>query len=106
MKRLLLNMMEWHARTTHGWNFDTWHRGRFLEEWANPQALEELHNVFAHYDEDDIARALFATMDLFHWLAIQTAERLSYPYPYTVDEHVTGWIRTCLSEKGRTDSHG
>ena len=32
MQRLLLRMMEWHALATHGWNYDIWFRGRFLEE--------------------------------------------------------------------------
>jgi aminoglycoside 6-adenylyltransferase len=103
MQRLLLRMMEWHAHATHGWNYDTWFRGRFLEEWVHPQALKGLRGAFAHYDEDDIKRALLAAMDLFRWIAVETADELSYPYPGEADEQITKWIRTCLSyPRGKT----
>jgi aminoglycoside 6-adenylyltransferase len=97
MHRLLLRMMEWHALAAHGRNYDTWFRGRFLEEWANPRALKELCGAFAHYDEDDTKDALLATMNLFHWIAMETAEKLGYAYPTEADQHVTKWIRNCLS---------
>jgi aminoglycoside 6-adenylyltransferase len=106
MKRLLLRMIEWHARATKGWDHDTWEGGRFLEEWADPRALEGLRDAFAHYDEDDMCRALFATMDLFRWLAIETAGRLGYLYPTVADQCVTEWITTCLSERTASESSG
>ena len=96
MQRLLLRMIEWHARVTHCWNYDTWFRGRFLEEWAHPQALKELRSAFAHYDEEDVKRALLAAMELFRWMAMETAEKLGYSYPTKADNQVTKWIRTCL----------
>jgi aminoglycoside 6-adenylyltransferase len=96
LKWLLLRMMEWHARATKGPDYDTWQLGRFLEEWADPRALAGLRDAFAHYDEEDVRRALPATMDLFRWLAIETADRLGYPYPSAADERVTEWVKTCL----------
>jgi len=81
MKWLLLRMLEWHARAANGWDYDTWHGGRFLEQWAEPRVLEALRDVFAHYGEEDIWHALLATMDMFRWLATETAER------------VTAWVR-------------
>jgi aminoglycoside 6-adenylyltransferase len=89
LKRLLLQMLEWHARATHGWDYDTWHDGRFLEQWADPRAVQGLRQAFAHYDEDDVGRALLATMDLFRWLATETARQLGYPYPAAAEERVT-----------------
>jgi aminoglycoside 6-adenylyltransferase len=65
MKRLLHQMIEWHARATHGWDHDTWHEGRFLDQWADPRAVAGLREADAHYDADDVRRALFATIDLF-----------------------------------------
>jgi aminoglycoside 6-adenylyltransferase len=99
MKWLLLRMIEWHARTTNGWDYDIWHSGRFLEQWADPRIVEGLLDAFAHYDEDDVWRALLATMDLFRWLSIETAERLSYPYPTVADERATELVRTYVTEK-------
>lgn len=90
--------MEWQTRAEKGWNYNTWHRGRFLEEWVDPRVLERLKDVFAHYDKDDIRRGLMATMDMFRGLAVETAERLDYPYPTLADKHTTEWIKVCLKE--------
>jgi aminoglycoside 6-adenylyltransferase len=98
--RCILRMMEWHARATKGWAYNTWHSGRFLEDWADPRVLKGLRAAFAHYNDDDIRRALLATMDFFRWLAMETAEKLSYPYPTKADSRVTEWVKTCLSKKG------
>ena len=92
MKKCLLQMMEWHIHATKGWNYDTWHSGRFLEKWANPCAFKELHSTFAHFNESDSWQALQATMNLFQRLAIETAEHLKYSYPHIVSKHVTKLI--------------
>jgi aminoglycoside 6-adenylyltransferase len=89
LKSLLQQMLEWHARTQYGASHDTWFRGRFLEEWIDPRARQALTYIFAHYEDRDIARALFATMELFRWLAIETGERLGYPYPADGDGQAT-----------------
>lgn len=98
MKRLLLQMIEWHARATHGWDYDVWHNGRFLETWADPRIINDLKQVFAHYDETDIKQALFATVDLFRWIAQETTEKLGYAYPIDGDQQVTQWLTVCFSE--------
>jgi aminoglycoside 6-adenylyltransferase len=89
-------MLEWHVRATHNGNQDTWHRGRFLEEWADPRALDGMAKTFPHYDEKEIRDALFATIDLFHWLAVETAEYLHYPYPFATDESISTYVQTLL----------
>jgi len=81
LKELLQQMLEWHAHAMNGNTFDTWLRGRFLEEWADPRAIKELHGVFAHYDAGDVAMALRATMDLYRWLEEETAARWEYTCP-------------------------
>jgi aminoglycoside 6-adenylyltransferase len=110
MKQLLLRMIEWHACASHGWDYDTWHGGRFLEQWTAPGVLRALRDAFAHYDEHDVRRALLATMCLYRRLAVETAGRLGYAYPAAADGHVTGWVRACLSEKNEgnlpDDTHG
>jgi aminoglycoside 6-adenylyltransferase len=92
MKQQLLQMLAWHARATYGPGYDTWHKGRFLESWADPRVLGELHQAFAHYDEADIQRALSKTVELFRWVAKETAADLGYRYPDTDAERVTAWI--------------
>jgi|HigsolmetaAR201D_1030396.scaffolds.fasta_scaffold07434_4 aminoglycoside 6-adenylyltransferase len=96
MKRLLLTMLQWHAQATHGLQSDTWHNGRFLEQWGDPRAVAALADAFAHYNEADVRRALFATMDVFRELASETAERLGYAYPQQADAHATRLVERYL----------
>jgi len=104
MKRLLLRMIEWHSQTINGGHCDTWHDGRFMERWADPRVLEGLCDAFAHYDQDDIRRALLATMDLFRWLAKEIAERLAYRYPTLADEYATELVSASLRAEIQTDN--
>ncbi|MBN1440244.1 MAG: aminoglycoside 6-adenylyltransferase [Anaerolineales bacterium] len=81
LQNLIRRMLEWHARAARGPAVDTWMRGRFLEEWVDPKAVAALEKAFAHYDAEDVWRAVFASMDLFHGLAAETAGSLHIPYP-------------------------
>jgi aminoglycoside 6-adenylyltransferase len=89
MKFRLRKMIEWHIHGKRGWEYETWIRGRFLEEWADPSVLTELQKTFARYDESDLWCALLATMNLFHRLALETAAQLNYLYPISVDQYAT-----------------
>lgn len=97
MKELVLRMMEWHERATHGWNYNTWKDGRFLEEWADPRALKDLRKAFAHYDKEDIEQALLGTLGLFRWLTRETTALLNYPYPTQVEEHILSLMQPHLT---------
>jgi aminoglycoside 6-adenylyltransferase len=97
LKGLLLQLLEWHARAAQGATHDAWMRGRFLEEWADPRAVAQLSTVFAHYDRQDIARALWATMELFRWLAVETAERWQFVDPASSDQAVSDVVRQLLA---------
>ena len=95
MKQHLLTLLEWHAAAQQDQrNF--WYDGRFLNEWADPQAVAELPATFAAYEADDLPRALFATLDLFRRLAHDVARLLGYPYPAQVDQYVHDQIRSML----------
>jgi aminoglycoside 6-adenylyltransferase len=92
LKNLLLRMMEWEAKAVKGWEITTWFNGRFLEQWALPQTIDELQQVFASYDAQDIWQALQATQVMFRRIAMETANRLAYLYPIEADEKVNAWI--------------
>jgi aminoglycoside 6-adenylyltransferase len=104
LKSLLQQMLEWHAHAVHGAAHDTWMRGRFLEEWADPRAVAQLATVFAHYDRQDIARALWATMELFRWLVAETAQCWQYTYPAAGDQAVSNLVGRLLAEMQETGS--
>jgi aminoglycoside 6-adenylyltransferase len=95
----VLPMLTWHARSARGWKCDTWMNGRFLEQWADPRAVAALPEAFGRCERDDLWRALFETMDLFHWLATETAGRLEYAYPVQAEAHVVKWVKTCFEER-------
>jgi aminoglycoside 6-adenylyltransferase len=98
LKRLLLEMVTWQARATRGSDLDTWFSGRFLEQWADPRALQGLQNAFAHYAEADIWRALMASMALFDQLAGETAERLQCDYPAEDAAKMIAWVARCYQD--------
>jgi aminoglycoside 6-adenylyltransferase len=75
MKWRLVTLLEWHARAVDP-SADTWHEGRFLERWADPGALAALEDAYARYDVRDVARGLWATVDLWQGLEEETARRL------------------------------
>jgi aminoglycoside 6-adenylyltransferase len=104
MKQLLLSMMEWHAHATAKGTADTWFNGRFLEEWADPRVLAELKDTFSRYDSADVKRGLLATMNLFRWLAKETAGQLTYAYPLLEDARITQWVMEQLGIKESIDS--
>lgn len=92
LKNLLQQVLEWHAHATRGSGHDTWLRGRFLEEWADPRALLQLSEAFAHYDEADIWGALAVTMYLFRWVSLETAKMLGFSYPTGGADYAAGLV--------------
>lgn len=92
LKQRLLTLLEWHAHATYGLAHDTWHDGRYLDKWADPRALAALPTTFARYDGDDLWRALFATLDLYGWLAAETAQRLGYDDPAEQTQRIIAWL--------------
>jgi aminoglycoside 6-adenylyltransferase len=102
MKEILLRMLEWHARAVHGWDYDTWHNGHFLSEWADPRTWDELHGAFGRFDAGDSWQALLTTMDLFRRVAVETASHLSYTYPAATDERVTQLVKGLCAQDYQT----
>lgn len=92
MKSTLLSMLEWHARLVRNPHGDTWYDGRYLDEWADPRALEDLTASFAAYEQDDLQRAWQATVELFWWLAGETAQKLDVDFPTPTDTTVYHWM--------------
>jgi len=44
-------------------------------------------------------RALFTTMELFRWLARETADKLGLTYRTFAEEHATEWVCRCFSQR-------
>ncbi len=96
LKGLLQRMLEWHAQAMRGSARGVWLRGRFLEEWADPRAVEQLCQAFAHYDAQDVARALLVTMDIFRRLEDETAAQWHYLPEILGEHHTAAYARQLL----------
>jgi aminoglycoside 6-adenylyltransferase len=75
LKSRLVRLLEWHARSLDP-SVDTWPGGRFLERWGDPGALIALEDAYALYSVRDVARGLWASIDLWEGLERETAARL------------------------------
>lgn len=91
LKNCLLKMMELYS--FYQWGADVWHDGRFLDQWADDDIVEELKHCFAHYDKDDIRKALVATHKLFDRIAKAVAEILGYNYPLEAEKCADRYIQ-------------
>jgi aminoglycoside 6-adenylyltransferase len=95
LENLLIRILEWRTRAERP-DVDTWHAGRFIERWADPRALRAFGLTFARYDEADVGRALFASIDFFRGQARETADLLGLAYPDDEDEFATRLVATIL----------
>lgn len=98
LKELLLQVIEWHEKVANGNEYDTWHAGRFICEWANDDIIKELRYTFGHFDKIDSWKALLATTDLFKRLSQDIANGLNFSYPFQIEDKIDTWIseRNCL----------
>jgi len=94
MKDAVHAVLQWHAR-------DRRLPGGSFEQWADVRALRELGDAFARYDEDEVWRALFATMSLFSWLAPETARQFGFSYPATGEASAVELVRQLNAGRSR-----
>jgi aminoglycoside 6-adenylyltransferase len=98
MKGKLLTVIEYHTHAIKGVDCDTWHNGRFIEEWAETWIIEKLSRCFSHYDKEDIKKSLLCTMDLFRLIAVEVAKKLNFQYPDEADAYAAKWIKSILQD--------
>ena len=91
LKETLASILALHALVV-GKQKDVWYRGRFMQQWADPQALAELPQTFWHYDQGDAWRALLTTTNLFERLSGEVASSLQYPFPQETTRRMADMI--------------
>ena len=97
MARIILRFVEWQAKARSGGAAQTWFDGRYLERWAPPETVEALGRAVAHYDPQDIARSLLASMELFAALGREVAAAAAVPYPEASEAWVRRWVEQTLA---------
>jgi aminoglycoside 6-adenylyltransferase len=92
IKNRLLQMIEWHAQASHGWDYETWMVGKYMQSWVAPEIWQAFSEIFARFDVEDSWRAVRALMPLYRRLASETARQFNYAYPYEMDQAISGFI--------------
>jgi aminoglycoside 6-adenylyltransferase len=90
LKNYLLRMIELYRYRVSG--VDVWHDGRFIDRWAGEEILSEIKECFAHYDKDDIKRALIKTHELFARITRELAEVEGYEYPTNAEKCARAYL--------------
>ena len=93
LKELLLSLLEWHARAI---GQDPWHEGRCLAQWGEPQIIKDLPRAFSTFEEEDIQRALFSSLDISRRLGQEIAGHKGFAYPEAMDRQITAWLHGIL----------
>ncbi|MEK3949115.1 aminoglycoside 6-adenylyltransferase [Paenibacillus sp. FSL H7-0703] len=85
-------MIEWHAKAVHGSEYDTWHAGKFINEWADQDVVADLKKSFGEYDPNHSWEALVVSFELFKRLSSEVAAKYKYAYPDELFSHIQNWL--------------
>ena len=89
MKRQLLQILQWHAQPWNDQSRAVWHDGRFLEEWADRRAVEQLGTIFARYDQVEIYQAFAVNASAVSLAGRRDSQQLDFPgYCEAIDIHL------------------
>ena len=92
LKQSLLPFLEWHTRCSRGWDTDTWHNGRFLSEWLDPELTSRLASTYTRLDTSACWQGLQALLDLAQQVIPDTAASLQYTLPVGVSAEIRAYI--------------
>lgn len=93
-KNILLQMIEWYEQCLHGSDYDTWHGGRFLKVWAEPDVYEELFGIFGRFDLADSWSALEHSIKLFIRLNDYIQKETGIQIEQDLQLNVINWIKS------------
>ncbi|MGB3714276.1 MAG: aminoglycoside 6-adenylyltransferase [Candidatus Promineifilaceae bacterium] len=96
----LLALLELHARATKDTDIDIWYCSRFLDQWADPDALATLVKTYSHYDAREIRQALLMSTELISRLAADTARARGYRFPTEGQRRTLAWLTQLLHDQG------
>ncbi|MBP1996667.1 aminoglycoside 6-adenylyltransferase [Paenibacillus eucommiae] len=91
-KQLLLLMVELHAKALHGPDYDTWHAGKFIDEWADIDVVTNMKQSFGDYDQKNSWKALCISFELFSRLSWGVANTYNFAYPDKLFFNIRTWL--------------
>lgn len=94
VKDLFLRMIIWNVLAKNNWAKETpLHTdGKKIQSWAGNEIFEQLSKTYSGFDLEDSWKSLFASIDFFRKLSIETCQLLGYKYPEEADKNVSGYI--------------
>ena len=69
MKKDLLSLIELYTKYKKGDNFETWHKGRYIEKWADPLIVKRLEFVYDSNNIQNTWKSLINTINLFKYVS-------------------------------------
>lgn len=69
MKEDLLNIILIYTKHINGNNYETWHRGKFIENWADPAIVEKIKWIYGENNIESSWKSLKSTIDLFTYIS-------------------------------------
>lgn len=88
----LRKMLEWRVELDHNWSLVPGAYGKNLKKYVPPSIWSELESTYVGAGKDENWEALLTTINLFREVAIEIADHLSYPYPYSLDQRVVKYL--------------
>ncbi len=93
MKHVYLRpVLEWLAELDHAWSVPVGNLGNGLKQLLPGDIWADLELTYAGASIPENWEALFLTLDLFRWVAIQVGARLGYTYPDELHQQVRDYI--------------
>ncbi|MEO1768939.1 aminoglycoside 6-adenylyltransferase [Enterococcus sp. 665A] len=91
-KMILLQVIEWYEQSLHGLEYDTWHGGRFLEKWVEPDLYQAIAGTYGNFELASLWQALIESMELFTQLTQAISAREQLTLDSNLGENITNWI--------------
>lgn len=89
---LLRKMLEWFVELRENWTFRPGPFGKGLKAQLPSELWTAFEATFADADTERNWLALFATIELFRWVATDVADQLGFVYSYRLDQQVCRYL--------------
>jgi aminoglycoside 6-adenylyltransferase len=90
---LLRKLLDWRWEIDQGWSQRCGAYGKGLKKRVPPERFAALAATYTGADPEENWQALFATLDLFHAVALEVAQQMGYPFPADLHERVVRYLR-------------
>lgn len=98
IKVQIMQMAKWHIQSQNlpdGMKFD---RELLIDDWSDTRVKDALGHIFAKYERNDVGRALYESINLFYWLAAETADKLGFQDDFVQSVEQIEWLKKSIED--------